>query len=64
MVAVGVQYDDTSMCEIDIVPKFLQVGGGIMLGFLALYLFCGICWGFETLPFIMYVNNACSNNIM
>ena len=67
MVIAGVQYDDPSRCEIDIVPQFLQVSGGIMLGFCALYLVCFmICSDADSswqLAFVMCVNNACNNKV-
>ena len=42
MVVIGVQYSHS--CTIEIVPKFLQIGGGAMLGFAIFYVICGISY--------------------
>ena len=41
MVVVGWQYSES--CTIEIIPQFLQIGGGVMLGFTILYLVCSVC---------------------
>ena len=41
MLAVGSQYRD--MCNIEKVPQFLQIGGGIMLGLSILLVVCAVC---------------------
>ena len=41
MVVVGVQYSET--CTIEIIPRFLLIGGGVMLGWTSLYLVCCLC---------------------
>ena len=41
MVVVGWQYRDS--CTIEIIPLFLQIGGGVMLGLTTLYLVCSVC---------------------
>lgn len=41
MVVVGALYSES--CTVEIVPKFLQIGGGVMLGFSSLYLVCSVC---------------------
>ena len=41
MVVVGVLYSDS--CTIRIIPQFLQIGGGVMLGLSGLYLVCCVC---------------------
>ena len=40
MVVVGWQYSES--CTIEIVPKFLKIGGGVMLGLTGLYFICGL----------------------
>ena len=46
MVLIGVQYDDPLICKIQIVPQFLQISGGIMIGFAAVHFLCGIKMAF------------------
>ena len=44
VVLIGVQYSDPEYCRIDIVPQFLQVGGGVMLVLNILYLLSTCCF--------------------
>ena len=37
------QYGDPYICNIPIVPRFLKISGGVMIGFAALFLFCTNC---------------------
>ena len=46
MVLIGVQYDDPLLCKIQSVPQFLQISGGIMIGFAAVNFLCGIKMAF------------------
>ena len=41
MVVVGVQYSES--CTIEMIPQFLQIGGGVMFGFTSWYLICSVC---------------------
>ena len=55
MIAIGVKYNNVctsrnlaicdmkNSCNIEIVPQFLQISGGIMIAFATLYLSCGMC---------------------
>ena len=53
MVVIGVLYDNVCTeesycvmemsCNIQIVPDFLKIGGAIMVGLIALHVFCGMC---------------------
>ena len=56
-VVIGTQYNNVctshnvficdmeKSCNIEIIPQFLQISGGIMIGFAALNLFCAMCCG-------------------
>ena len=40
MVVVGALYSES--CTVEVVPQFLQIGGGVMLGITILYLVCSV----------------------
>ena len=42
MLVVGGLYDES--CTIDIIPQFLQIGGGVMLGFTLLFWVSSFCF--------------------
>ena len=50
MVLAGVQYGDPKYCRIEIVPQFLQIGGGIMVVLNTLQLF-STCHKKYSVPF-------------